>query len=82
MAVKAIQTATEDGTPIATPPPTPSADPSATPGACQSRPTGPTVGPISIRVGDDGTFDTPLDLSEGKWQIVVTATSAEGKATR
>jgi hypothetical protein len=34
-----------------------------------------------VKVGADGTFDTPLELSEGKWKIVVTATSAEGKAT-
>jgi hypothetical protein len=77
--VKAIQTATEDGTPIAAPPAAPSADPSAAPASVA--PTGPTVGPISVAVGDDGSFDTPLDLSEGGWQIVVTATSAEGKAT-
>ena len=34
-----------------------------------------------MKVAADGTFDTPLDLSAGKWKIVVTATSAEGKAT-
>ena len=28
----------------------------------------------------DGSFDSPLDLAAGKWQIVVTATSAEGKS--
>jgi hypothetical protein len=33
-----------------------------------------------VDVAPDGTFDTPLDLSAGSWQIVVTATSAEGKA--
>ena len=26
------------------------------------------------------SFETPLDLSAGKWQITVTATSAEGKS--
>ncbi len=31
-------------------------------------------------MGTDGTFDSPLDLSAGKWQIIVTATSTEGKA--
>ncbi len=41
---------------------------------------GPTVGPVTVDVDPDGTFDTPLDLSAGSWQIVVTATSAEGKA--
>ena len=79
VAVRAVQTANADGTPIAAPPATPSAAPSASAGPAE--PTGPTVGPIQIAVGDDGTFDTPLDLSEGKWHIVVTATSQEGKAT-
>ena len=44
-------------------------------------PAGPTVGPISISVGPEGTFDAPLDLSEGGWQVIVTASSAEGKTT-
>ena len=39
-----------------------------------------TVGPKTVEVASDGTFETPLDLSTGKWQITVTATSAEGKA--
>jgi len=41
---------------------------------------GETVGPATVTVANDGTFDSPLDLSAGKWQLVVTATSAEGKA--
>ena len=82
MSIKAIQTATADGTPIATPAPTAAPDPSASPAASVApvEPGGPVVGPITVDVGADGTFDTPLDLSAGKWQIVVTATSAEGKA--
>jgi cytoskeletal protein RodZ len=56
-----------DGQPTKSP--TPSASPS-----------GPTVGPVTVNVGDDGAFETPLDLSAGRWQIVMTATSAEGKA--
>jgi cytoskeletal protein RodZ len=39
-----------------------------------------TVGPKTVEVGSDGRFETPLDLSTGKWQVTVTATSAEGKA--
>ena len=35
---------------------------------------------MTVNVASDGTFDTPLDLAAGKWQIVVTATSAEGKS--
>jgi cytoskeletal protein RodZ len=77
VAIKAVQTANVDGTPIvpvtpASPAPGSSAAPLAE---------GPTVGPFSVTPGSDGSFDTPLDLSEGKWQIVVMATSAEGKAT-
>lgn len=79
VSVSAIQTATEDGTPIAAPPPTTAPDPSAS--AAPSESGGPTVGPIQIKVGAEGTFDTPLDLSEGGWRVVVTATSAEGKTT-
>ncbi|MCJ7711800.1 MAG: DUF4115 domain-containing protein, partial [Chloroflexi bacterium] len=39
----------------------------------------PDVGPVIVDVAADGSFETPLDLSAGNWQIVVTATSAEGK---
>ena len=41
---------------------------------------GPTLGPVTVVVAADGSFETPLDLSTGKWQVIVTATSAEGKA--
>lgn len=54
--------------------PTPSA------AASPSPPTAPTIGPVTVVVAADGSFETPLDLSAGNWQIVVTATSAEGKA--
>jgi hypothetical protein len=40
----------------------------------------PDVGPVIVDVAADGSFETPLDLSAGNWQIVVTATSTEGKA--
>jgi len=42
--------------------------------------TGPTIGPVTVVVAADGSFETPLDLSTGNWQVIVTATSAEGKA--
>lgn len=77
VSIKAIQTGNADGTPVAT---TPAASPAPS-GSAQPDPVGPTVGPIDVKVGEDGTFDAPLDLSEGKWQVVVTATSTEGKAT-
>ena len=66
----------------------PSAAPTTTPkpGASDSPaptkdPNAPTVGPVAVDVAADGTFDTPLSLSAGQWRIVVTATSASGKAT-
>ncbi len=65
--VSANLVADATGTPTATP------DPSASPGP-------PAVGPVTVDVGTDGSFDTPLDLSAGQWQIVMTATSAGGKA--
>ncbi len=88
VAIKAVQTKNADGTPVATlapPPASPAA--SASPGASGSPVpsaapvlSGPTVGPTTVDVGSDGTFDSPLELSAGSWQLVVTATSAEGKA--
>jgi cytoskeletal protein RodZ len=67
VAVSAIQTGPAEGAPAAAPAPASSAP-------------GPTVGPVSVDVTADGTFETPLDLAAGKWQIVITATSKEGKA--
>ena len=48
-------------------------------GAGRARPTSGRRPSTSTR---DGTFDSPLDLSAGKWQIVVTATSAGGQDGR
>ncbi|HKF84424.1 MAG TPA: helix-turn-helix domain-containing protein [Candidatus Limnocylindrales bacterium] len=42
---------------------------------------GATVGPKTVAVEADGAFETALGLSTGTWQVSVTATSAEGKAT-
>ena len=61
------------------PTPVPTVAPGASPGA-SSPPSAPTVGPVPVTVAADGSFETPLDLSAGGWQIVVTATSAEGKS--
>ena len=57
--------------PAATPVPA-SLDPSAS-----SPPGGP--GGVTVGVADDGSFTTPLELTEGRWSITITATSAEGK---
>jgi hypothetical protein len=37
--------------------------------------------PVTVKVGDDGAFSTPLELTSAKWAITVTATSQEGKST-
>jgi hypothetical protein len=34
-----------------------------------------------VKVDADGGFETPLELETGKWRIIVTATSEEGKST-
>ena len=31
---------------------------------------------LTLPIGDDGTFSTPLQLSAGRWSIIVTATGA------
>jgi cytoskeletal protein RodZ len=48
-------------------------------GAGASPPPAPT--PVDVPVADDGTFNTPLQLTTGRWSIVVTATGASGKTT-
>jgi cytoskeletal protein RodZ len=37
--------------------------------------------PVTVEVGEDGTFSAPLELTAGKWAITVTASSPEGKTT-
>jgi hypothetical protein len=32
-----------------------------------------------VKVGEDGSFSTPYQLTAGKWAITITASSAEGK---
>jgi cytoskeletal protein RodZ len=56
-----------DGEPVASP--APSASPVA----------GPTVPSVTAQVTDDGSFTTPLELSTGRWSVVITATSDNGK---
>ena len=41
----------------------------------------PTPAPVTVAVEDDGTFNTPYELTTGKWQLTVTASSDEGKTT-
>jgi len=54
--------------PTATPVPDPSASPAP------EEPDG-----LTVDVAADGSFTTPLDLTEGRWSITITATSPEGK---
>lgn len=67
----------------ASPRPTPSPKPTASlaPAPSSSAAPGPSpdVGPVSVDVAADGSFETPLNLSAGSWQVVVTAVSADGK---
>jgi cytoskeletal protein RodZ len=58
--------------PTLAPTPTPVPDPSAS--AAPEVPDG-----LTVEVADDGTFTTPLELTEGRWSITITATSPEGK---
>lgn len=67
----------DGSTPAATPTPAPT--PTAAPGATPEPVAG--VSTMSVRVGDDGSFTTPVELTEGRWSIQITATSPEGKTT-
>lgn len=60
------------------PPPTPPATPPASPGASASAAPG-EPGGMTVDVADDGSFATPLELTEGRWSITITATSSDGK---
>jgi len=52
--------------------PAASGDPAASP-----EPAGP--GGTEVVVAEDGSFAMPLELTEGRWAITITATSSEGK---
>ncbi len=53
---------------------TPTLEPGATPAPSELPPNS-----ASVTVADDGTFSTPLELTQGRWSITITATSVEGK---
>jgi len=85
-AKQVVVAATYLGTPgssgAASPPPSqaPPPSPAATPGPGATP--GPTAVPpntTTVDVADDGSFSTPLELTQGRWSITITATSAEGK---
>jgi cytoskeletal protein RodZ len=72
--VRATWLGPPDGSTPPTPVPTatPVPDPSAS--APPEEPDG-----LTVQVGADGSFATPLELTEGRWSITITATSPEGK---
>jgi cytoskeletal protein RodZ len=41
----------------------------------------PKPAPVAVEVGGDGSFSTPFELTAGRWQVTVTASSPEGKTT-
>jgi len=53
--------------------------PGASPTAAPTPASSPGVGPVSVNVASDGSFETPLNLSAGNWDVIVTAVSADGK---
>jgi cytoskeletal protein RodZ len=65
--------------PTSSPAPSGSPASSAAPGASAAPTTPPDVGPVAVDVASDGTFNTPLNLSAGNWEIAVTAVSGDGK---
>lgn len=56
--------------------------PASEPAAGDDPPEAPTAPePISVEPAEDGTFSVPLELSQGRWTIAVTATSQAQKTT-
>ncbi|MEP6638628.1 MAG: hypothetical protein ABJC39_04695, partial [Chloroflexota bacterium] len=37
--------------------------------------------PATIKVGEDGSFSTPFELTAGRWTVTVTASSPQGQKT-
>jgi cytoskeletal protein RodZ len=74
--VEAVYRGPVDGA-IATPSPSVAPSPAAS-GAAPS-PGGPAIEPITLTPADDGAFSTPLELTTGRWEITITATSPQGK---
>jgi cytoskeletal protein RodZ len=60
-----------------TPPPPPSAAPSGAPLASPGASDAP--GATSIDIAEDGSFSAPLELTQGRWAITVTAAAAGGQ---
>jgi len=48
-------------------------------GADSSGPPPAAPSPVSLTVAEDGSFNTPFELTAGRWSLVVTASNSEGK---
>ncbi len=66
--------------PSASPSPSPVPSPSPSAGAPSPSPTVP-ADAKTVTPADDGSFSVPLELTTGRWSVVVTASSPEGKTT-
>lgn len=52
------------------------------PGQATTPPPSPAAIPAAtVKLADDGTFSTSIDLTEGRWTVTVTAAGEEGKST-
>jgi hypothetical protein len=67
--------------PSATPRPAATAKPATTPKPASSPAPGASQTPAgtTVAVEQDGSFSTPLELNQGRWQITITATSDQGQ---
>jgi cytoskeletal protein RodZ len=63
--------------PSPTPLPSPTNRPAASPGSSPAPTSGP--GSTTVNVHDDGSFSTPLELTEGRWAITITASAEAGQ---
>ncbi|HEX5589206.1 MAG TPA: helix-turn-helix domain-containing protein [Candidatus Limnocylindrales bacterium] len=76
--VRATYLGPPDGSTPPTPAPTPVPTATPVPDPSASAPPEEPDG-VTVEVAEDGSFATPLELTEGRWSITITATSPEGK---
>jgi len=65
--------------PSPTPIPSPSSRPGSSPGPAGSQSPSTPPGGTTVTVNDDGSYSTPLELTEGRWAITVTAVAEGGQ---
>jgi cytoskeletal protein RodZ len=59
--------------------PAPTAKPGKTPPPTPKPPTPPQ--PVTVAVGSDGKYSSPLELTNGRWLVTLVASNAEGRTT-